>query len=163
MKQLSADQIIKNLVRDYPEDALDFFKPEITAKYGKPVKIDFNIQEVKKHSHFDRNMKNDIAVTYTFEDDRRVVLVLVEHWSDRAKFDIYRFAHYMIDLGRRFPGTEILPVALFTDRSEKWLKQPERELVIRCLDETYLHFRYDLIRMKNHEAERYIDTKNKFA
>lgn len=162
MPKLTADQIIKNLVLDYPADALEFIKPEVFERYGRPVKIDFNIQEIKKHSHFDRSMKNDIAVTYTFADAKRVILVLIEHWSDKSKFDIYRFAHYVIDLARKFSDVEILPVALFTDRSENWTKQPEHEIRVHCLDDVYLHFKYRLIRMKDHEAAKYIETKNRF-
>ncbi len=154
--------MIKNLVRDYPVDALEFLKPEIAARYGKPVGVSFAIQEIKKHSHRDRNMKNDIAVCYTFNDKRRVVLVLIEHWSDKAKFDIHRFAHYLLDLSKRFPGAEILPVALFTDRSDTWRKQPDAEINVRCFDETYLCFRYQLVRLKDYQAEHYVETKNRF-
>jgi len=160
--KLTADQIIKNLVMDYPVDALEFIKPEVFERYGRPVKIDFNIQEIKKHSHYERSMKNDIAVTYTFANAERVILVLIEHWSDKSKFDIYRFSHYVIDLTRKFPGAEILPVALFTDKSKGWNKKPAQEIRVHCLEEVYLHFKYRLIRMKDHEAEHYIETKNRF-
>ena len=154
--------MIKNLIRDYPEEALEFFNPTIIKRYGKPGKVQFHIQEIKKHSHFDRNLTNDIAVSYTFPSKNRVVLALVEHWSDKAKFDIYRFAHYLIDLVHRFPNAEILPIALFTDREGVWKASPPREIRVTCLDETYLHFRYSLIRMKDHQAEKYRTTKNRF-
>jgi len=162
MATLTPDQIIKNLLRDYPAEALEFFNPDIIKKYGHPVKIDFNIQEIKKNSHFDSNMKNDMAITFTFRKGEKVILMLVEHWSDKAKFDIHRFAHYLIDLAKRFPQAEIFPVALFTDKSEKWIKEPEREIKIICLDETYMYFKYKLIRMKDHEARHYSNTKNRF-
>ncbi|MDY6969027.1 MAG: hypothetical protein SVR08_10305, partial [Spirochaetota bacterium] len=84
---LSQDEMIKNLVRDYPLDALEFFNPEIVQKYGNPVRIDFNIQEIKKISHQDRNLKHDIAVIYEFANEKSVVLLLVDHWSDKSKFD----------------------------------------------------------------------------
>ncbi len=48
MPPLTPDQIIKNLLRDYPVEALEFFNEDIIKKYGYPVKINFNIQEVKK-------------------------------------------------------------------------------------------------------------------
>ena len=88
--KLSQDEMIKNLVRDYPEDTLDFIKPEVMAKYGRPTKIHFEIQEVKKHSHYDPNLRNDIPVVYEFENKKKVVLTLIEHWSDKDKFDIHR-------------------------------------------------------------------------
>jgi len=108
-------------------------------------------------------MKNDMAITFTFAKGEKVILMLVEHWSDKAKFDIHRFAHYLIDLSKRFPEAEIFPVALFTDKSEKWIKEPEREIKIVCLDETYMYFKYKLIRMKDHEARSYSNTKNRFV
>ena len=162
MSEPKPDEMIKNLVRDYPLDALEFLKPEIIQKYGKPVEISFVIQEVKKHSHYDKNLKNDIAVCYSFGKNRRVVLVLIEHWSDKAKFDIHRFAQYTIDLSKRFPEAEILPVALFADRSEKWHKQPDAELKVGCFGKEYLSFRYQLVRLKDHQAEQYRKTKNRF-
>ena len=159
---VSQDNMIKNLIRDYPVEALDFFEPKIIRTLGQPAKVSFKIQEIKKHSHYDKNLKNDIAVEYTFAGDRKALLVLIEHWSDKAKFDIYRFAHYLIDLARRFPEHEILPVALFTDSAEKWAKQPQQVLKVSCLDEVFLEFRYRLIRMKDHEAEQYRESKNRF-
>ena len=39
---------------------------------------------------------------------------------------------------------------------------PEREIKIVCLDETYMYFKYKLIRMKDHEARHYSNTKNRF-
>ncbi len=48
------------------------------------------------------------------------------------------------------------------DKSEKWLKEPEKEIKIVCLDETYMYFKYKLIRMKDHEAQTYSNTKNRF-
>ena len=162
MPPLTPDQIIKNLLRDYPVEALEFFNEDVIKKYGYPVKINFNIQEIKKSSHFDSNMQNDMAITFTFEKGEKVILLLVEHWSNKAKFDIHRFAHYLIDLSKRFPKTDIFPIALFTDKSEKWLKEPEKEIKIVCLDETYMYFKYKLIRMKDHEARNYSNTKNRF-
>lgn len=162
MAKKSQDSMIKNLIRDYPVDALDFFEPGIIKAYGRPISVSFNIQEIKKHSHYDHSMKNDIAVTYTFANGKKTVLVLIEHWSDKSKFDIHRFAHYLIDLSKRFPDIDILPVALFTDRSNEWIKRPQSEIKISCMGETFLEFRYRLVRMKDHEAEKYRQTKNRF-
>ena len=158
----SQDSMIKNLIRDYPEEALEFFEPRIIKSLGKPVKVRFKIQEIKKHSHYDINLKNDIAVEYTFAENRKLVLVLIEHWSDKSKFDIHRLAHYLVDLSKRFPEHEILPIALFTDRADKWRDPPPETLKVSCLGEVFLEFRYRLIRMKDHEAEKYRESKNRF-
>ena len=160
--KLSQDQMIKNLVRDYPADDLEFFYPEILKRYGKPSRVDFHIQETKKHTHFDKNLKNDLAVIYEFDNGKHVVLMLMEHWSDKSQFDIHRFAHYLIDLDNQFPEYEKLPVALFTDSSDTWRKEPQRKIEIRCLDEVFLVFHFKLMRMKSFEAKEFIETKNRF-
>jgi quinol monooxygenase YgiN len=162
MKKLSQDQMVKNLIRDYPVDALEFFEPDIIRDRGLPEKIEFNLQEIKKHSQYDMNMKNDLAVTYTFKSGQKTLLVLIEHWSDKAKFDIHRFAHYIIDLNKRFPDIEILPIALFTDRADRWRDPPSDNISIGCMDKIYLEFRYRLIRMKDYQAELFLETKNRF-
>ena len=42
------------------------------------------------------------------------------------------------------------------------ISMPEREIKIVCLDETYMYFKYKLIKMKDHEARSYSNTKNRF-
>ncbi|MCP4131694.1 MAG: hypothetical protein GY754_12010 [bacterium] len=159
---LSQDEMIKELIRDYPEDALEFFNPKICRKYGRPVKATFHLQENSKFSHSDPKRINDIVVQYEFSGGEKVVLALIEHWSDKSRFDIHRFAHYLIDLDKRFPGCEKYPVAVFTDKAKTWYKQPPKEIEIKCLDEVYLRFRYKLVKLKAADAERYRKTKNKF-
>jgi hypothetical protein len=142
-------------------ETLEFFAPDVINAYGKPESCRFNMQEIKKHSHYDVSMKNDIAVTYTFASGRKLVLLLIEHWSDNSKFDIHRFAHYLIDLNRRNPESDILPIAFFTDRSKEWRRAPPGELQISCINEIYLQFKYRLIRLKDYQAEKFRDTKNR--
>jgi hypothetical protein len=161
-KKLSQDRMIKELIRDYPEDALGFFQPEILQRYGKPVSIDFHIQENKKHNHRDSTFINDITVIYRFANRKNLILTLVEHWSEKSKFDIHRFAQYLIDLDFQFPGYEKLPIALFTDKADKWRHAPPESIEISCLGKIFLKFQYHLIRMKSEEAKNYKNTKNKF-
>ena len=161
-QEFSDDSIIKELIRDYPVDALEFIEPAIIRSRGKPVSVRFLMQENKKHRHSDTARHHDIAVQYTFADSSTEILVLIEHWSDKAKFDIYRLAHYVLDLGARFPHAEILPVALFLDKANTWRKNPEERITIRCGEKCILSFELTLIRLKAYEAQDYISTRNKF-
>lgn len=157
------DEGIKNLIRDYPTEALHFFKPEILARYGQPINHTFVIQESKKHSHFDSTLRHDLAVIYDFAYGPHAVLALMEHWSDKNKFDIHRFAHYIIDLDKQYPNYEKIPIAIFTDQSASW-KTPLRDtLEIMCMGEVYLSFRYCRIRLKDYEAAEYRTTDNPFV
>ena len=63
-QKLSQDEMIKNLLRDYPQEALEFFNPEIIERYGRPENIQIHIQERKKHSHYDPNLKHDISIIF---------------------------------------------------------------------------------------------------
>ncbi|MCP4129995.1 MAG: hypothetical protein GY754_03155 [bacterium] len=161
--KLSQDQMIKELIRDYPVDALEYFKPEIIKKYGQPVKITFHMQENSKYSHFDPKMINDIAILFEFQGGEKVVLSLVEHWSDKYQFDIHRLAKYLIDLDKQYPGYEKIPIVLFTDSAGNWRKHPQQSIEIKCLDEVYLTFSYRLVRLKADEAEKHKKTLNKFV
>ncbi|MCP4133956.1 MAG: hypothetical protein GY754_23500 [bacterium] len=160
---LSQDEMIKDLILDYPEDALEYLHPEIFKRYGRPVKTSVTLQENKKYSHYDPKRINDIAILYEFKGGEKVVLPLVEHWSDKNQFDIHRLAHYMIDLDKRYPDYEKCPIVLFTDQSDTWYTQPQSEIVIQCLDTVYLKFEYIMVRLKADEAEQYRRTKNKFV
>jgi len=85
MTNRTQDSMVKNLIMDYPVEALEFFEPRIIQAYGRPESYTFNMQEIKKHSHYDMSMKNDIAVTFQFPGGEKLVLLLVEHWSDKSK------------------------------------------------------------------------------
>jgi hypothetical protein len=159
---ISLNSIIKELIRDYPVDALEFIAPDTISYRGRPVSVDFVMQENKKHRHSDMGRHHDIVVKYTFADRTTEILVLVEHWSDKSKFDIYRMGHYVLDPGNRFPEAEILPVALFIDKAKNWKKQPQKNISIHCGNTEFLRFSYKLIRLKAYEAAEYIRTKNKF-
>ncbi len=159
-RELNDDSIIKELIRDYPIDALEFLGPDIVFQRGKPVAVRFLMQENKKHRHNDASRHHDITVHYSFNDGSTEILVLVEHWSDKAKFDIYRMAHYVLDPGCRFPQAEILPVALFLDKAETWNKKPQEKIIISCGKRSILAFEYSLIRLKAYQAKDYIRTKN---
>ena len=161
-KQPSEDSIVKGLIKDYPVDALEFFEPEIIALHGRPVEIQFPSQENTKHRYGDPALRNDIPVHYTFPDGSSAILVLIEHWSDKNKFNIHRFCHYALDLSYRNPGTDILPVALFLDKANQWKKYPPESINISCRGTRFLEFRYKLVRLKAEEARNYIRTKNRF-
>ncbi len=70
-KKLTQDGMIKELIRDYPEDALEFFEPDIYKKYGKPVSVDLQYQENKKHHVINR-------IVYCFPTFIFIVLIHIQ-------------------------------------------------------------------------------------
>ena len=56
----------------------------------------------------------DLNIRYTFAKRSVVLVVLIEHWSTAQSVNLYRTAHYYLDLLERFPNDEVVPVALVT-------------------------------------------------
>jgi len=55
------------------------------------------------------------ALRFEYSDGQALLVVLVEHWSSASKLDLLRTARYYLDLCRRFPTDEVLPIALVDD------------------------------------------------
>ena len=79
--------MIKDLILDYPEDALDFFNPEILEKYGRPTKVEFQFQENKMYSHYDPKRINDqghiTSVCYSPTLDSSIALAMIKSGHNR--------------------------------------------------------------------------------
>jgi hypothetical protein len=57
----------------------------------------------------------DLALRFEYHEGPGLLVVLVEHWSSADKLDLLRTARYYLDLCRRFPLDEVLPIALVDD------------------------------------------------
>ena len=125
----SHDQAVKNLIKDYPIEALEFLAPDVLSARGTPVSVSFLDPSVAKDdaSEPGPGQAMDLAIRFEFSNGPGVILVLVEHWSSAAKLDLMRMARYYLDLCRRFPAHEILSIALVDDdRSHDLLNTVER-------------------------------------
>jgi len=122
-EQFSHDQAVKNLIKDYPEEALEFLAHDVVVSHGQPIDIEFLDTAVAKDdvAQPGPGQSMDLAIRYHLADGMAAILVLVEHWSDAGKLDLLRTAGYFLELCRRFPGEEILPIALVDDDRPKEL------------------------------------------
>jgi hypothetical protein len=102
----------------------------------------------------------DLAIRYMFADDHGVLFMLVEHWSSADKFDLLRTARYYLDLCRRFPDDEILPIALVDDDHPRTLDDTVRRGTLR---ETFLSFRTRIVQVPTLDLERFRQTRNRVA
>jgi len=112
--RLSIDQGIKELLQLRPVDAFSFLLPDIHAKRGDPVRWEFPTTQVRKKDLQGKGYLMDLCIRYEFAQGEPVLLMLVEHWSRARSMDLVRTAHYYLDLVERYPGNEIVPVALVT-------------------------------------------------
>ena len=109
------DQAIKELLKSYPADTLEFLLPEVSREWGKPIGWEFLNTGTRKHDLGRKGYVMDLNIRYTFKAHTMVLVVLIEHWSTARSVNPYRTAHYFLDLLERFPGEEVVPVALVTD------------------------------------------------
>ena len=161
-EQFSHDQAVKNLLKEYPIEALEFLAEDVVAIHGTPASVGFLDTAVTKDDTAEQGpgMAMDLAIRYVFADGLGVLFVLVEHWSDARRLDLLRTARYYLDLCRRFPSDEILPIALVDDDRPHALT----DTVTRgAIGETFLAFHTRIVQVPALDLERYRTTRNRVA
>jgi hypothetical protein len=135
---MSHDQNFKNLIVDYPHDAVQFFAAAEAAEVDERVRIIPIREEQLKERLGDRFRELDVPLLVEWPDGRReAVLLVLEEESDTAKFSIHRLAHYCLDLAELFKTDRVVPVAIFLRQGQR----PE-ELILGGDHHRYLAFRY---------------------
>ena len=161
-ESFSHDQAVKNLLKEYPIEALEFLAEDVVAIHGTPASVEFLDTAVTKDDTAEQGpgMAMDLAIRYVFADGLGVLFVLVEHWSDARRLDLLRTARYYLDLCRRFPSDEILPIALVDDDRPHALT----DTVSRgAIGETFLAFHTRIVQVPALDLERYRTTRNRVA
>lgn len=158
----SHDQAVKNLIKDYPAEALEFLAEDIVATHGIPIDIEFLDTAVAKDDAAEPGpgQAMDLAIRYRFSNHEAVILVLVEHWSSADKLDLLRTARYYLDLCRRFPEEAILPIALVDDDRPRTLADTVERSVFGS---PHFFFRTRIIQVPALNLERFRNTANRVA
>ena len=161
-EQFSHDQAVKNLLKDYPSEALEFLAEDVVDAHGMPVSVEFLDTAVAKDdvAQPGPGQSMDLAIRYRFGDGKAAILVLVEHWSDAGKLDLLRTASYFLDLCRRFPGEEILPIALVDDDRPRELDDTVER---RAMGISHFHFTTRILQVPSLDLERFRYTANRVA
>ncbi|HXP90098.1 MAG TPA: hypothetical protein VN931_04105 [Fibrobacteria bacterium] len=105
-------------------------------------------------------MAMDLAIRYVFADGKGVLFVLVEHWSSAGKLDLLRTARYYLDLCRRFPADEILPIALVDDDTST---DPTNAIQRGAMGDVFLSFRTRIVQVPALDLAWYRETRNRVA
>ncbi|MCY4566211.1 MAG: hypothetical protein OXE40_17215, partial [Gammaproteobacteria bacterium] len=117
---VSHDQNFKNLILDYPLDALAFFAPEEAPAPDDPVRIVPARQEQLKERLGNRFRELDVPLLVEWSDGRReAVLFVLEEETDWRRFSLHRLAHYCLDLAELFETNRVVPVAIFLRAAER--------------------------------------------
>ena len=84
----------------------------------------------------------------------------MEHWSSADKLDLLRTARYYLDLCRRFPLDEVLPIALVDDDKPHDI---ENSILRGAYGYPYLIFETRLVQIPALKMETYRRTSNRVA
>jgi hypothetical protein len=158
----SHDQAVKNLIKDYPEEALEFLAFDVVSVRGRPIEVEFLDTAVAKDDVAEPGpgQAMDLAIRFGFASGRGVLFVLVEHWSNADRLDLLRTARYYLDLCRRFPDDEILPIALVDDdRPRELLDTVDRG----AMGESHLRFRTRIVQVPALRLDQFRKTANRVA
>jgi hypothetical protein len=158
----SHDQAVKNLLKRYPFDALEFLAPDIWHARGRPTSVEVVDAAVAKDDTAEPGpgQAMDLAMRFEYAEGKGLLVVLVEHWSSAGKLDLLRTARYYLDLCRRFPTDEVLPIALVDDDKPYDL---ENSVLRGAYGYPYLIFETRLVQIPALEMEAYRRTSNRVA
>ncbi|WP_285259541.1 DUF4351 domain-containing protein [Halopseudomonas bauzanensis] len=156
----SHDQNFKNLILDYPRQALEFFAAAETVHLGPGVRITPIRQEQLKSRLGDRFHELDVPLLVEWPDGRRDALLFVlEEETNPARFSIHRLAQYCLELSDLFKTNRVVPVAIFLRAAQR---VPET-LVLGGDSLTYLSFNYLKCDLANLDANQYLNSSNLVA
>ena len=156
----SHDQNFKNLILDYPRQALAFFAPDEARDLDDAVRITPIRQEQLKDRLGDRFHELDVPLLVEWPDGRREALLFVlEEESAPGRFSIHRLVSYCATLGELMETDRVVPVVIFLRGGE----QVRRHLELGSERHTYLRFDYLACILADTPADAWLDSSNLVA
>ena len=117
--RISHDQNFKNLILDYPRDALSFFAPDEAPLPEDQVKFTPIRQEQLQQYPGAHYRELDVPLQVDWVDGRReTILFVIEEETDPRHFSILRLAHYCLDLAELNKTNRVVPVVIFLGEAD---------------------------------------------
>ena len=156
---VSHDQNFKNLILDYPRDALAFFAPEEAPAPEDEVRILPVRQEQLQERLGQRYRELDTPLLVEWADGSRAAVVFaLEEESDGRRFSPHRLAHYCLDLAELFDTDRVVPVSIFLRASPA-----PTVLALGTEHRRYLTFDHLACRLDAMDAARWLHSDNPVA
>ena len=156
---ISHDQNFKNLILDYPREALAFFATQEAPSPDDVVRILPARQEQLQEVLSGHYRELDVPLLVEWTDGRRdAVLFALEEESDGHRFSPHRFAHYCLDLAELFETDRVVPVAIFLRGGTA-----PTSLELGTEQHCYLAFDWLACRLAEMPAEHWRDSGNLVA
>ncbi|MCC5888777.1 MAG: hypothetical protein JJT88_20250 [Gammaproteobacteria bacterium] len=153
------DQNFKNLIVDYPHDAISLFAASVSADVDPDARITPIRQEQLKERLGDRFRELDVPLLVEWPDGRReAILFVIEEETEPSRFSIHRLAHYCLDLAAGFDTERVVPVVVFLNRGPF-----RRDLRLGSDSQDHLQFNFLSFSLAEEPAERHLDSPNVVA
>ena len=158
--KINHDQNFKNLILDYPYQALEFFACDESTDLTPDVRITPIRQEQLKERLGDRFHELDVPLLVEWPDGRKEALLFVlEEETDPKRFSIHRLAHYTLHLSELFNTQRVVPVVIFLHSNEKI----SNRLQIQSNRHLYLEFNYLQTKLDKIPASQFSESQNLIA
>ncbi|MFZ0789545.1 MAG: DUF4351 domain-containing protein [Chromatiaceae bacterium] len=156
---MSHDQNFKNLILDYPREALAFLAESEARGISADVRITPIRQEQLKERLGERFRELDVPLLVEWPNGKRAALLFViEEESDPKRFSIHRLVHYCVDLAELCKTDRVVPVVVFLRGGPA-----ERLLELGGDRDTYLRFHFLSVELTTLPYRRYRDSNNLVA
>ena len=153
------DQNFKNLILDYPREALAFFAKDETIADLSEARIIPIRQEQLKDRLGDRFRELDVPLLVEWPDgNREAILFVLEEETQTNRFSIYRLAHYCLDLAKLMETDRVIPIVIFLNTGTR-----KDRLRLGGDNNTYLEFNYLSCDLKRLSAHDFKDSDNIIA
>ena len=153
------DQNFKNLILDYPREALAFFAQEETGDDLNQARIIPIRQEQLKDRLGDRFRELDVPLLVEWPNgNHEAIVFVIEEETQSYRFSIHRLAHYYLDLAELMETDRVIPVVIFLNAGTR-----KTSLHLGGDRHTYLDFRYLACDLKRLSAHDYKDSDNIIA
>ena len=156
---MSHDHNFKNLILDYPHQAIGFFAAVEAQAVDAGARILPIREEQLKERLGERFRELDVPLLVEWPDGRRAALLFVfEEETDPDRFSIHRLAHYCLDLAELYATDRVVPVVIFLHPGGF-----STRLVLGSETRGYLDFRYIACALKQIPARDHLHSTNLVA
>lgn len=156
----SHDQNFKNLVLDYPREALALFAPEQAACLDDGVVFTPLREEQLKDRLSDRFLELDIPLLLEWPDGRReALLFVVEQHTDPARFSVHKLGRYCLSLAELLKTDRVVPVVVFLRQARKVPAQ----IILGNEIRDYITVNYIRCVLPELEGQQYVNSNNLVA
>ncbi|MYA17478.1 MAG: DUF4351 domain-containing protein [Gammaproteobacteria bacterium] len=157
---VSHDQNFKNLIVEYPRQALEFFAPHEAPGSDDEASFVPVRQELLKERLGGRFRALDTPLLVEWADGRREAVVFaVEEESDWRRFSPLRLAHYCLDLADMLGTHRVVPVVVFLRDAA----HAPTSLALGTERRAYLTFEYVSCKLAEMPSERWMESRNLVA